>query len=121
MNTTKAGKKAERLAAEHLRRNGYKILELNWRRPTCEIDIVASKRRKEGLLRREMVIYFVEVKYRSGSAAGSGLDYITPRKLAQMEKAARTWVQENGWQGSWELAAVEVGKNGELGLFVSNI
>jgi Holliday junction resolvase-like predicted endonuclease len=38
-----AGHDAEKIAAQYLKTNGYKIIELNWKTPRCEIDIVASK------------------------------------------------------------------------------
>ena len=53
MTTTAAGQKAELTATNYLEMRGYAILERNYRRPRCEIDIVA---------RKNDVVYFVEVK-----------------------------------------------------------
>lgn len=78
---------------------GYEIMELNWRRPRSEVDIVAQK---------NGVIYFVEVKYRRTAAQGSGLDYITASKLERMRRGAADWVDEVKWTGEYQLAAVEV-------------
>lgn len=103
-----SGKKAEKEAAQFLEAKGYKILDMNWRRPSCEIDIVASKTEKRSLFRREKIIYFVEVKYRKSEQQGSGLDYITDRKLAQMKFAAKMWVSENDYSGTYMLSAIEV-------------
>lgn len=100
MSTTHTGRRAERAAAVYLEMRGYKILEQNWRRPRCEIDIIASK---------DGVIHFVEVKYRADDEQGSGLDAITPTKLRQMQRAAWTWVDETKWRGEYVLSAVEVG------------
>ena len=100
MQTTFIGRQAEQAAAEYLQSKGYRILNRNWRRRECEIDIVAQKAAS---------VYLVEVKYRQSDGAGSGLEYITARKLRQMEYAARRWVAENGWNGEYVLAAVEVG------------
>jgi Holliday junction resolvase-like predicted endonuclease len=74
-------------------------LNQNWRTKWCEIDIVAQK---------TQTIYFVEVKYRKSAAWGSGLEYITSKKLKQMQFAAMFWVTENNWDGDYSLAAVEV-------------
>lgn len=93
------GRRAETAAAAHLAECGYDVLELNYRRPHCEIDIVA---------RRGDCIYLVEVKYRATDDWGSGLEYIGPAKLRHMERAARTWVREHGWSGDYCLAAAEV-------------
>jgi len=99
MSTTSTGRAAEDAAAEYLRTQGYKVLEQNWRTRYCEIDIVAQKGK---------TVSFVEVKYRKSDAYGSGLDYITPKKLQQMTFAAEMWVSNHSWNGDYTLAAVEV-------------
>jgi Holliday junction resolvase-like predicted endonuclease len=100
MNTTTSiGQCAETAAAEYLKAFGYRILVRNWRTKLCEIDIVAQK---------DGEVYFVEVKYRRSGAQGSGLDYITPKKLTQMRFAAELWVQQHQYDGGVQLAAIEV-------------
>jgi putative endonuclease len=100
MSTVSTGNRAEQTAAEYLVRLGYEILEMNYRRPHCEIDIVA---------RQAKVVYFVEVKYRATGSFGGGLDYILQQKLRHMQRAAETWVRERGWGGEYTLSAIEVG------------
>ncbi len=120
--STVVGSKAEETASEYLESKGYKIVTRNWRRPKCEIDIVASKKNKKSFFNKEETIFFVEVKYRKSDGQGSGLDYITKQKLLQMEFAARMWVSENDWQGSYELSAIEVtGENFKITEFIENI
>lgn len=120
--STEVGKKAEDVAAKYLESKGYKVIERNWRRPKCEIDIVASKKVSKNPLSKEKTVHLVEVKYRSGDEQGSGLDYITPGKLKQMEFAARMWVSENDWKGSYELSAVEVtGDEFQVAEFIDRI
>lgn len=99
MTNYSTGHEAEKRAAEYLQKLGYKIRRLNWSNRVCEIDIVAEKGR---------VIHFVEVKYRKNNLQGKGLDYITPQKLRQMHFAAEMWIQENGWQGEYNLSAIEM-------------
>lgn len=94
------GRKAESAAKVYLEMRGYQILEQNYRRPRCEIDIVAKK---------DSVIYFVEVKYRRSDAQGGGFDYVTGTKLRQMRFAAETWVEDCKWRGDWRLSAIEIG------------
>lgn len=94
-----SGAKAEDAAALFLQTQGFEIIEQNWRTKWCEIDIVAKKNN---------TIYFVEVKYRGRTTQGSGLDYITPAKLQQMQFAAKFWVHSNEWSGDCKLAAAEV-------------
>lgn len=94
-----SGARAELAVADSLQIQGYEIIERNWKTNRCEIDVIA---------RTGDVIYFVEVKYRISANQGSGLAYILPRKLKQMELAARSWNQFHDWTGDWRLMAAEV-------------
>lgn len=102
MTNHQVGHDAEKLAATWLSERGFKIVELNWRTRYCEIDIVA---------RHKKTIYFVEVKSRASQKWGSGLDYITPKKLGQMKFAGELWVAENKWSHGVCLAAISVDGN----------
>ena len=104
MQTTQIGSRGEQLAAEALSRLGYEVLEKNWKTKWAEIDLVA---RKQGIM------YFVEVKYRATALQGDGLDYITRKKLLQMQRAAELWVGMHNWTGEYQLLAVAVGSSGE--------
>ena len=99
MNSTDTGRRAEKAAKVYLEMRGYEIIEQNWRRPRCEIDIIA---RKDG------IIHFVEVKYRFNDGQGGGLEAITAAKLKQMRRAAWAWVDEYKWKGEYVLSAVEL-------------
>jgi putative endonuclease len=98
------GHEAEKIAARHLESMGYKIIALNWRHARAEIDIIA---RKKSLLRSQPLVFF-EVKYRETDRQGRGLDYITPRKLQQMQFAAEIYVSINQYEGEYILGAVEL-------------
>lgn len=99
MSTTATGRRAEAVVAQFLQRKGCLIVAQNWRTRECEIDVVATRGR---------VAYFCEVKYRSHASQGSGLEYITSKKIAQMRFAAANWLHANRWHGSCELCAFEV-------------
>jgi uncharacterized protein (TIGR00252 family) len=99
MTTFEVGRRAEVAAAEFLKAKDCKIIEQNWRTRFCEIDIVAC---------RGNVVYFVEVKYRRSNAYGSGLEYVTPKKLKQMRFAAESWLHAHAWRGEFQLCAIEV-------------
>lgn len=104
---------AEQLAAEYLQRQGYTILDRNWKTKACEIDLVVQ---------RADTVLFVEVKYRRDNRAGRGLEAITARKQQQMSRAAAFWLQRRDWHGQSQLAAVEVaGQPMRITAFVSNI
>jgi ribonuclease HII len=113
MNTTDTGRRAEKAAATYLEMRGYKVLERNWRRPRCEIDIIAQK---------DDAIYFVEVKYRRNNNQGGGLEAITPTKLKQMRYAAATWSEESKYTGQSRLSAIEIAPpNFTIMSFVDNV
>jgi putative endonuclease len=113
MSSTETGRKAERAAATYLEMRGYKVLEQNWRRPRCEIDIIGEK---------DGVIYFVEVKYRRGNDQGGGLEAITSTKLKQMHYAADSWRAEAKYYGESQLAAIEIsGPKFTVLSFIDNI
>ena len=99
MITKTAGQHAEAAAAAYLERQGCAILARNWRTRYCEIDLIVMQKG---------IVYFCEVKYRRQNTQGSGIDYITPRKLRQMSFAAESWVHANAWTGEYQLCAIEV-------------
>ncbi|MGE4444320.1 MAG: YraN family protein [Candidatus Altimarinota bacterium] len=74
----KIGDKAELLAIEYLKKNGYQILETNFKFSTLgEIDIIAQL--------GEITI-FVEVKYRSSEKFGTGEESLSKNKLFKLQK-----------------------------------
>lgn len=87
------GALGERLASEHLERDGYEILERNFRCPHGELDIVAADR---GFL------IFCEVKTRvAGSRAGPAgpLDAIGALKRRRLRLLAGEWLRTRGEDG----------------------
>ncbi|RIQ34946.1 YraN family protein [Jiangella rhizosphaerae] len=81
------GTYGEQVAVEHLERAGFVVLERNWRCDIGEIDIVAL----DGA-----TVVVCEVKTRSGLGYGSGLEAVTPQKLARLHRLARRWRDEAG-------------------------
>ena len=100
LSTVITGNRAERAAARYLQALGYKVVEMNYRRKHCEIDLIALY---------QTHIIFVEVKYRATEDWGGGFEYITAKKVHHMARAAETWVVERNWRGTYALGAVEVG------------
>lgn len=104
MQTTQIGNRGEQLAAEALVRQGYEIIDRNWKTRWAEIDIIAKK---------HDVLYFIEVKFRQSSRNGDGFDYITDKKLLHMHRAAELWVVSRDWQGEYVLLAAAVSGQGD--------
>ncbi|MGE0267675.1 MAG: YraN family protein [Candidatus Omnitrophota bacterium] len=80
------GVEGERLAAEHLVKNGYEIIECNYRCKIGEIDIVA---------RQKNVLCFVEVKTRTSPDQGHPLESITLLKQRKISLSALSYLQEH--------------------------
>jgi putative endonuclease len=74
----------ERVAARHLRDAGMELLDLNWRCPRGEIDIVA--------LDGDCLVV-VEVKTRRGHAFGTPIEAVTRAKATRLRRLAGAWVQ----------------------------
>jgi putative endonuclease len=80
------GATGERLAAEHLQRLGYRIIERNYQTRWGELDIVAVDGR---------ALVFCEVKSRRlGVRTGTALEAVGPGKRAQVRKLAGRWLVE---------------------------
>jgi putative endonuclease len=80
------GAAGERLAAEHLQRRGFAILERNYRTRWGELDIVAFDGR---------TLAFCEVKTRrAGGRAGGALEAVGARKQTRVRKMAGSWLVE---------------------------
>jgi len=77
------GREGEAIAESFLRRQGFNILEKNFRIRSAEIDLIA----KDG-----DTLVFVEVKTRRSSAFGSPAESITRKKQIQISKAALAYI-----------------------------
>ncbi len=87
MNTRKTGAEYEELAAQYLRKEGYQILEQNYKSRFGEIDILADK---EG----ELIV--VEVKYRSTNGYGDPLEAVDKRKQKRICQTAAYYCMTHG-------------------------
>jgi putative endonuclease len=80
------GDAGEQLAADHLARRGFQILDRNYRTRWGELDIVACD---------ERTIVFCEVKTRIAPRAGRDpLESVHPRKRAQVRRIAGRWLAD---------------------------
>jgi putative endonuclease len=75
----KFGKESESLAVKHLKKNGYKILEQNYRNKLGEIDIIAKEKG---------TLVFVEVKARRSDLFGNPKWAVTPKKQRKISMVA---------------------------------
>lgn len=88
MSNTLTGNLGEELACRYLRKQGYKILERNYRIRGGEIDIVA----KEG-----ETLVFIEVKTRYSYDYGLPKESMTFWKIKVLLKTAKFYIQKINW------------------------
>jgi len=113
IKTSLLGSTGERIAAGHLRANGYDIVEKNYRCRYGEIDIIA---RKGG------VIAFVEVKLRGSDQYGRAAEFVDRRKQEKLCKTALQWLAQNGAELNARFDVIEIyGKTGAFGYKVNQI
>lgn len=82
----KLGQEGEALAAAWLGKEGYEILERNWRSGHSEIDLIA---------RKEDIIVFVEVKTRKNADFGFPEDSVDAAKEKSLARGARDYLEKN--------------------------
>lgn len=77
------GELGEELAVEELEKNGYEIVERNWRYKKAEVDIIA---------RKNNVLAVVEVKTRSSDYMGDPQDFVSQKKIKMLVEAVNEYV-----------------------------
>jgi len=80
------GKQAEDLACRYLADRGLRLLERNYRCPRGEIDLI---------MQHDDSTVFVEVRFRSRSHFGSGVESVDRRKQARLAATALHYLQRN--------------------------
>ena len=80
------GNEGERLAARHLRRQGYKILARQYRTALGELDLIA---------RDGACVVFVEVKTRRSTEAGLPVEAVDRNKQAQLTRLALAYLKRH--------------------------
>ena len=86
-NRRSLGDRGEDMAAAHLKKQGYKILERNYRTPIGEIDLVA---------RHQGALVFIEVKTRRSRRFGSPQEAVHPAKQERLRHLAEYYLQQQG-------------------------
>jgi len=106
MSKRDTGLKGEQLACEFLGRNGYDIVERNYRCPEGEIDVVA---------RQQETLVFIEVRTKTSRRFGEPEESITPVKAARLRKLAELYGQShNNLPETWriDVVAIQMNKDG---------
>ena len=72
------GDQGEQVVVDYLEASGHEIVARNYKTKLFEVDIISQKNE---------VLYFTEVKYRSGHDFGEALDFIDKKKQQKMHLA----------------------------------
>ena len=80
------GKKGEQLAVDFLLKNGYDIMERNYRFDKAEVDIIAQQKD---------TLAIIEVKTRSTADFGNPQDFVKPKQIQRLVKAVDEYVNAN--------------------------
>ncbi|OGO18788.1 MAG: hypothetical protein A2Z15_04160 [Chloroflexi bacterium RBG_16_50_11] len=108
MKRRETGAFGEKIACEFLGKNGYSILEKNYRCPDGEIDIIAQQ--KDTLV-------FIEVRTKKSWRFGSPEESITPVKKERLRNLAERYGQEHeNLPETWriDVVAIQMGSSGKI-------
>lgn len=107
LSNKKLGDWGEDLACDFLRKNGYRILERNFRTRIGEIDIITEKKGK---------IIFIEVKTKKGINFGLPEEMVGKRKQEKLIKLAQLYLaQKNLIDKEFRIDVVAIERNKENG------
>lgn len=95
MNKRSVGKKGEALALTYLLENGFSPVDQNYYTRNGEIDLVVKK---------DDILYFVEVKYRRNIGYGSPREALTPTKITHFKRACAYYIFKTGYKGSYKMS-----------------
>lgn len=84
--TKQLGRWGEALAADELRRQGYRIVASGWHCRFGEIDLVAEN---------ESYLVFVEVKLRKNAQYGQAREFVNRRKQERVRITAQLYLAEH--------------------------
>ncbi|MFA6588645.1 MAG: YraN family protein [Patescibacteria group bacterium] len=84
--TQTQGQKGETMAAEYLKKRGFKILERNVRTPFGEIDLICQD---------QQALVFVEVKLRNSNVFGNPEDSIPGNKLERLKNSINWYLDSH--------------------------
>jgi len=107
MERKETGALGEKLAQEHLKKKGYRIIETNYRCPRGEIDIVAK---------HKGCLVFIEVRTKSNTRFGLPEESISRAKRAKMRLTAAYYLNSQKKPAeAWRIdfVAVEMGHDGK--------
>ena len=108
MKKNETGMLGERIACNFLNRNGYKIIETNYRCRDGEIDIIAQQ---------QDTLVFFEVRTKKSFLFGSPEESVTRRKMEKLKAVAEHYGQNHcNMPPEWriDLIAIQMNNSGKV-------
>lgn len=105
MSRQLVGKTGEKAARDYLEKQGYQIVETNYRCMLGELDIIA---------REAITTVFIEVRTKTGLSFGSPEESITVDKAKRLKRLAAKYLQDYGLSETpsrIDLIAVQLDRN----------
>ena len=105
--TKQLGDRGEQVVVDYLESSGHEIVARNYKTKLFEVDIIS---------RKNEILYFTEVKYRSDYDFGEALDFIDKKKQQKMHLAAEGFLATHPDYADFRpiLAVAAVGKDFKL-------
>ncbi len=89
-NHNNTGRLGELLAASWMQKQGYLIIDRNWRVGHIEIDLIASK---------GAILYFIEVKTARTIRYGYPEQKVTRKKWLNIRRGSMAYLKSHHWNG----------------------
>ena len=105
ISNTEQGKRTESLTRKYYEQLGFEVAEANYRVRRSEIDLIVLN---------EMLLVFVEVKYRSNQKFGNPEEFVTDNQKKLIIEAADEYVNSINWQKNIRFDIVAVGINDKI-------
>jgi putative endonuclease len=86
MNTLLQGRWGETLAADYLKRKGYRMIGMGYRTRFGEIDLIAKYK---------TFIVFLEVKVRKNAKFAEAREFVRKSKQQRIKDTAQLWLAQN--------------------------
>lgn len=104
-HTQNKGRKGEDIAVDYLAKEGFEILERNYRYQRAEIDIIAMK---------SDWLVFVEVKMRKSSTFGHPEAFVSENQQQLIISGADDYIQQIHWQGNIRFDIIAINAKSEV-------
>lgn len=104
-NNKSKGILGEQLAEAYFIKNGFKILEKNYRYKRSEIDLIVGN---------DKLLIFIEVKFRSNNTYGNPEDFVSPNQQVKIIEAADEYIHQINWQGNIQFDIIAINVQEEI-------